>query len=65
MAWPSKSQYRLKIYVIITNIKVTVQITYKITGNLWFISSCKITFKFGGIWDEDKYKNDFTKLIMN
>jgi len=41
----SKSQYRLKI---ITKVKITVQITCKIAGNLRFIFDCNIALKFGG-----------------
>jgi hypothetical protein len=48
--------------LIITNIKITVQITCKMAGNLRFIFDCNIALKFGGIWNEDKYKNDLTKL---
>jgi len=55
----------LRLIIIITNIKITVQITCKIDGNLRFIFDCNIALKFGEIWYEDKYKNDFTKLIMN
>ena len=45
-----------------TNIKIRVQITFKIAGNLWFIFDCNIALKIGGIWNEDKYKCDFAKL---
>jgi hypothetical protein len=34
--------------LIITNIKITVQITCKMAGNLRFIFDCNIALKFGG-----------------
>lgn len=34
--------------LIITNIKITVQITCKIDGNLRFIFECNIALNFGG-----------------
>ncbi len=55
----------LRFIIIITNIKIRVQITCKMAGNLRFIFDCNIALNLGGIWNEDKYKNDFTKLIMN
>ena len=35
-------------YLTITNIKIRVQITCKIAGNLRFIFDCNIALKFGG-----------------
>ena len=34
--------------IIITKVKITVQITCKIAGNLRFIFDCNIALKFGG-----------------
>jgi hypothetical protein len=38
----------LRIIIIITKIKITVQITCKMAGNLRFIFDCNIDLKFGG-----------------
>jgi hypothetical protein len=38
----------LRLTFIITNIKITVQITCKMAGNLRFIFDCNIALKFGG-----------------
>jgi hypothetical protein len=35
-------------FLMITNIKITVQITCKMAGNLRFIFDCNIALKFGG-----------------
>ena len=51
--------------LIITKIKIRVQITCKIAGNLGLIFDCNIALKFWGIWNEDTYYNELSKLIMN
>ena len=38
----------LRLVIIITKIKITVQITCKMAGNLRFIFDCNIALKFGG-----------------
>jgi hypothetical protein len=35
-------------FIIITKIKITIQITCKMAGNLRFIFDCNIALKFGG-----------------
>ncbi len=44
---------------IITNIKIRVQITCKMAGNLRFIFDCNIDLKFGGIWNKYRYNYGF------